>query len=234
MKVLVIGASGRMGQELAQSNQKAKHPLVMLGLSRQGVASGYSEVFKSLSDVPAESFDVIIDFSLPEALTEIAAFAVKNKKPLVSGVTGLTENQYKQLHVLAQEVPVLWSANMSLGIAVLTEALEVFKSLEGFDFQIEEIHHNKKKDNPSGTALALQLKLNEVSRRINPTPVGLRTGGVVGVHKVYAGSDEELLCFEHQALNRSVFAKGALRAAQWLKSQGPGYYSLKNVLFSRS
>lgn len=233
MKILVVGASGRMGQELAEVNQKLKVPHELIGLSRQGQAKNYLSVFTDLKKVNV-SIDVIIDFSLPEALSDIVDYAEKNRKPLVSGVTGLGDGQYLELKKLSQVVPVLWSANMSLGIAVLTEALEVFKSLEGFDFQIEEIHHNKKRDNPSGTAMALQLKLNEVSKKINPTPIGIRVGGVFGVHKVIAASEQEVISFEHQALQRSVFAKGALQAAQWITQQSPGYYSLKNVLFSRS
>lgn len=234
MNILVMGASGRMGREILQMSQQGKDQIKLYGVSRKGQAEGYPEIFANLASVDAHLIDLVIDFSLPEATDEVIQFCREQRKPLVSGVTGLSNEQFKKLKALAEEVPVLWSANMSLGIAVLTEALEVFKSLDGFDFQIEEIHHNKKKDNPSGTALALQLKLNEVSRKINPTPVGIRTGGVVGVHKVFAGSDEELIVFEHQALNRSVFARGALKAARWLKAQNPGFYSLKNVLFPRA
>ena len=103
-----------------------------------------------------------------------------------------------------------------------------------FDFQIEELHHNRKKDNPSGTAITLQNELAAVTKTQPPKPIGIRGGGIFGVHKVWAMSDEEVLCFEHQALNRTVFARGAVRAAQWLvKKKKSGLYSMKEVLFSK-
>ena len=119
---------------------------------------------------------------------------------------------------------------MSLGVAVLNQALELCSQLEGFDFQIEEFHHKRKKDNPSGTAITLQENLEKATERKLPPPIGMRGGGLFGIHKVWAFSEEEALLFEHQALNRAVFARGALKAARWLSQQEPGLYGMKDVL----
>jgi 4-hydroxy-tetrahydrodipicolinate reductase len=119
---------------------------------------------------------------------------------------------------------------MSLGVAVLKKAIRLFTHLDDFDFQIEEFHHNKKKDRPSGTAIALQEELQKtIPKKKLPEPLVVRAGGIFGIHKVYAVSDEEMLCFEHQALNRRVFAKGAVRAGLWLSKQRPGSYELEDI-----
>ena len=122
---------------------------------------------------------------------------------------------------------------MSLGVAVLTEALEVFSKISQYDFQIEEFHHNRKKDRPSGTAKSLQEKLEHSVGRKLPEPVSIRGGGIFGVHKVHAMAEEEHLVFEHIALNRAVFARGAVEAAQWLCSKKKGFYSMRDVLYNK-
>ena len=123
--------------------------------------------------------------------------------------------------------PIIWSA------AILTESLKVLGLLKGADFQIEEFHHIRKVDKPSGTALWLQEALEKVvGKTLNPA-LAIRGGGIFGVHRVHAMCEEETLTFEHQALNRKVFARGALAAAQWLKSQCPGQYQMADVLRSQ-
>ena len=116
--------------------------------------------------------------------------------------------------------PVFYSANMSLGVAALRKAMQVFNYLSDFDFQIVEFHHNQKKDNPSGTALMLQKALPKSSK--SKQPVGVRGGGIFGIHNVYAMSESEIIEFSHTALNRQVFAKGAVKVAKWLHEQKPG------------
>ncbi|WP_374029484.1 4-hydroxy-tetrahydrodipicolinate reductase [Bdellovibrio bacteriovorus] len=129
---------------------------------------------------------------------------------------------------------MLWSSNMSLGVAVLNEALKSLSAISHFDFQIEELHHNKKKDKPSGTAITLQENLEKAVGRELPEALAIRGGGIFGVHKIYAMSDEEVLTFEHTALNRTVFAKGAVQAAEWLVKQKPGLYQIRDVLFGKN
>ncbi|MBX2988074.1 MAG: 4-hydroxy-tetrahydrodipicolinate reductase [Bdellovibrionaceae bacterium] len=209
LKVGLWGASGRMGQEVSRLLADARD----LSLAEKSV-------------------DIWIDFSSPEGFDEILKKAVKAGTPLVSGTTGLSAKQKDALKKAGRKIPVLWASNMSLGVAVLNEAIRLFSRLEGFDFQIEEIHHNRKKDRPSGTALTLQETLREAVGGKIPDVLSMRGGGVFGVHKVWAFSEEEVLMFEHQALNRAVFARGALAAARWLAGRPAGLYHIRDVAFS--
>lgn len=178
--------------------------------------------------------DVWIDFSTPEALAEVLKKAAEYKKPVVCGTTGFSKKEKNLLASYSKKIPVLWSSNMSLGVAVLNEAIKSMAAISHFDFQIEEIHHNRKKDKPSGTAITLQENLEKVVNKKLPETLAIRGGGVFGVHKVYAMSDEEVLVFEHSALNRAVFARGAVKAAGWLvRQKKPGLYQMKDVLFGK-
>lgn len=231
IKVAVIGAGGRMGQEITKVISQTKGLEAFIAVSRTQV-DGYAHSINDLKDPMLGRADVIIDFSSVDLFDRVIEISVKLKKPLVSGVTGITAAQEKKMKAASTKIPVLWSSNMSLGVAVVKEALAAFSALQGFDFQIEEFHHNKKKDNPSGTALTLQKRLKEVVSGNVPEPIGIRGGGIFGVHKIWAMSDEEVICFEHQALNRTVFARGAVRCAQWLvKKKKAGLYTMREVLF---
>lgn len=230
LKIAVIGASGRMGQELAKVIAESKTAEASVGVVRQGKAQGFSLSMNKLDGKLADKADVVIDFSTLENFENVLSFCAKEKIPLVTGTTGLGEKEKKALKKYSEKTPILWSPNMSLGVAALKEALKALGHLEGFDFQIEELHHNKKKDNPSGTALFLQDELVKQTKKKIPSPIGIRGGGIFGVHKVWAMSESEVLCFEHQALNRKVFAEGAFKAALWLAKQKAGLYELKNVI----
>ncbi|MEN0057784.1 MAG: dihydrodipicolinate reductase C-terminal domain-containing protein [Bdellovibrio sp.] len=221
IKVGLLGASGRMGQEIVKVLES--HPSCELFYFYR---RGESEESSVLAEV-----DVWIDFSSPEALEQVLQRAAAHKKPVVSGTTGFTQKEKDLLAEYSKQIPILWSSNMSMGVAVLNEALKVLSSLPQFDFQIEEFHHNKKKDKPSGTALTLQENLEKVMQRKLPEPVAIRGGGIFGIHKIYSMSDEEVLVFEHTALNRAVFAKGAVRAAEWITQKKPGLYQMRDVLF---
>lgn len=229
-KVGVVGASGRMGHEVAKI--LGEHPRLeaYLGLDPKTVAFGFEHAAKNFQAEPCRQVDVWIDFSTPEILPDLLNFAGRENQAVVSGTTGLGESHQKILKTAAKKIPVLWSSNMSLGVAVLTEALKCFAHLKDFDFQIEEVHHNRKKDKPSGTALSLQKALVSAVGKKLPEPLGIRGGGVYGIHKVWAMSEEEVLIFEHSALNRAVFAKGAVAAADWLVSRKPGLYAIKDLL----
>lgn len=220
-----------MGQEIARLLEEDPGLTPYAGVDRSGRASGFEVVLPSFEGPGLEKVDLWIDFSLPTAFDGILDHCIKNKKPLISGTTGLSEKQKKRLLSASKKIPLLWSSNMSLGVAVLAEALGVFSKLKGFDFQIEEFHHRRKLDKPSGTALTLQEVLKSAVGPGVPEPLAIRGGGVFGVHKVWAFSEEETLMFEHQALNRAVFARGALTAAQWIHGKKPGLYRIRDVLF---
>jgi len=151
---------------------------------------------------------------------------------LVSGTTALNTANRTKMEVAAKKIPILWAANMSLGVHVLAQALKNLAPLQDWDFQVEETHHRLKKDKPSGTALFFQDILAKIILKTLPEPLSARVGAVVGIHRVSAASEEEMLIFEHQALSRTVFARGALTAAAWLaKRKGKAkLYQMADVL----
>ncbi len=229
-KVTLVGANGRMGKEIFALLQKSKILCPSIAVIRNGNISGFDKFVTDLNEITSDETDVIIDFSGLETFEHSLNISKNLKKPIISGVTGINSKQKKHLAEISKHIPVLWSANMSLGVATLKKALSALKGLDGFDFQIEELHHNKKKDNPSGTALMLQNELLNVVQKEVPQPIGIRGGGIFGVHKVYAMAEEEFLVFEHTALNRTVFAKGAIKAAEWILKKPPGLYSMDDVI----
>ena len=231
VRLAVVGASGRMGQEIARLAVQLKLFDLATGVARSS-APGFKRSTPALDEAAANEADVVIDFSLPEATAGVAAWCADRGKPLVSGVTGLAPAEREALKKASERAAVLWSPNMSLGVAVMAEMLKAWERLEGFDFQIEELHHAKKKDRPSGTALFLQEKLESAIGRSAPAPLAIRGGGIFGVHKAWAMGEEETISVEHVAMNRRVFARGALAAAKWIVGKPAGLYAMADVLLS--
>ena len=192
--------------------------------------------------------DVVIDFSRPEALPEIASYVRRTGTALLSGTTGYTEAEKEILFSLGTSAPVLWSANYSLGVAVLSRALRVIAPVLGPDFDIEitETHHNQKADAPSGTAKLL-LEAVDPEHRLRPVygregscgrrekdEVGihaLRGGTVAGTHTVHFFGPDEEIELTHRAASRQIFVNGALRMARLLPEKPNGAYDLQNILF---
>ena len=195
-----------------------------------GREAGGLDACLSLLKKASKRVDVVIDFSLSAATVEVASSCAKWTIPLVSGVTGLSANERQALTNASRVIPVLYSANMSIGVQILAKAIEALKGVEGFDISIEEIHHRHKRDRPSGTALLLDDELLKRTGQRAGEIVSLRGGGVVGDHRILAFSESEVLTFGHQALNRSVFANGACRAARWIVGKPAGSYSLADTL----
>ena len=192
--------------------------------------------------------DVVMDFSRPAALPEITAYVRRTGTPLLSGTTGYTEAERERLFALGSAVPVLWSANYSLGVAVLARALQVIAPVLGPDFDIEitETHHNQKADAPSGTAKLL-LEAMDPRHRLRPVygregnvgkreknEVGihaLRGGTVAGTHTVHFFGPDEELELTHRAASRRIFVNGALHMAHLLPGRPNGVYDLQKILF---
>jgi 4-hydroxy-tetrahydrodipicolinate reductase len=228
INVGVVGAGGRVGGELLALISKSEEFSPTYGIGYQ--AEGFQNNVESFQKVTKGSVDIFIDFSSP-ALFELALqYCLEHKIPLVSGTTGLLPAHHEQIKKAGEQIPVLWAPNMSLGVAVLKNALKVFKATRHFDFQVEEWHHRHKKDSPSGTALFLQSELERVIEKACPPAMVMRAGGIYGVHKIYAASEEEIIQFEHTAINRTVFARGALVAAHWLLRQKKGSYTMDDVI----
>ncbi|MEM9840015.1 MAG: 4-hydroxy-tetrahydrodipicolinate reductase [Pseudomonadota bacterium] len=230
MRIALLGGAGRMGQaikELAECDDFA------------GPASG-----------TARDTDVLIDFSSPEGTVEAALYCQSMQLPLVTGTTGLDDEQQATVREASSVVPIVQSGNMSLGVTMLKRLVaEAAEALQGFDIEILETHHRHKKDSPSGTALLLgeaaargrgttlseRAKFSRHGREEtrHPDEIGFavrRGGGVYGEHDVSFMSEGETVTLSHQALSRDAFARGALTAAKWVISQPPGLYGMDDVL----
>ncbi|RME87837.1 MAG: 4-hydroxy-tetrahydrodipicolinate reductase [Planctomycetota bacterium] len=255
------GAMGRMGKriaalsmednelELIQPLEHEGHPC--LGKS-YGSFIGHPEMESKISSSLEKKVDGIIDFSSPKGLRAILEKAKASKIPLVSGTTGLEKEDMLALQEASQNIPILYSTNMSLGINLLRRLVrEVARALgNDFDIELVEAHHNQKADAPSGTCMTLFEDICQVLKR-DPQQVArygregkpgkrtkeeiglhaLRMGSVVGDHRVYFASQEEILELSHRAQSRDVFAKGALKGLKWIIHQKPGLYSMEDMLF---
>ena len=222
---IAIAGAGRMGQAIAAGlEDQADMELV-------GVWSRGDDL-----DALASSADVVIDFSLPDGTAQVLEAVLRRKKPLVCGVSGLSDALMARLDEVARHVPLVYDRNMSLGIAVLERSVrEAAASLGGdFEVAIAEVHHVHKKDAPSGTALKLGEAVAESRGEQGTGSVNFaseRRGEVPGDHEVVMRSATETLTFAHSVTSRQVFADGAVRAGRWVVGQKPGRYAMRDVLF---
>lgn len=237
MKFLLIGR-GKMGRLLKETALANGDEVVgMLGSSDVAELSEMGKVA-----------DVVIDFSRPESLPEVCDYVRRTGTPLLSGTTGYTAAEMAQLKALGACAPVLWSANFSLGVAVLYRALRVVSDVlkPDFDIEIVETHHNQKADAPSGTA---KLLLDAIDPSHVLTPVygregntgkrakeeigmhALRGGTVAGTHAVHFFGPDEELEFTHRAASRQIFVSGALHMARLLPGKLNQVYDLQKILF---
>jgi 4-hydroxy-tetrahydrodipicolinate reductase len=197
--------------------------------------------------------DVIIDFSTPDASVELArACAARGGPALVIGSTGLSPDQDAEILKAAETVPIVRSGNFSLGVNILIGLVEhAAQRLDAADWDIEvaEAHHRRKADAPSGTALMLgeaaasgrgealaDVRAAPWDGLTGQRPTGsigfssIRAGGIIGEHTVLFASEDEVLTLSHSAIDRSLFAKGAVAAAAWVRSRKPGLYDMQDVL----
>lgn len=195
--------------------------------------------------------DVVIDFTAPSSCLANLQQAVKSAKAMVIGTTGFSDQELAELHAFAGQIPCVFSPNMSVGINVLLSTVgKIARSLgEQYNIEVIEAHHNKKKDAPSGTALKLaealaegmEWDLKEVGvyarhgitgeRKIREIGMQtIRAGDIVGDHTILLGGAGERIEITHRAHTRDTFARGALRAAEWVAHKPPGLYSMADVL----
>ena len=235
MRFLLIGR-GKMGS-LSAETARANGDEVAAALGR-----------RDLDAIGDKKADVVIDFSRPEALPEIASYIRHTGTPLLSGTTGFSPAEKTRLEELGQYAPVLWSANFSLGVAVLYRALRQISGVlqPDFDIEITETHHKQKADAPSGTARLLAEAVDPAHAltpvygregscgRRGKSEIGihaLRGGTVAGTHTVhFFGVDEELE-FTPRAASRQIFVNGALHMARLLPGRPNGVYDLQKILF---
>ena len=235
-RALVHGA-GRMARRvLAHMPEFEKYELAGVVSRTQPEDLPATDWVASLEDFNT-SADLLIDFTLPGGTRTAADWCACNGVALLSGTTGLTDEDIKALKTAAQSVPVLWAPNLSFGVALMASLVRQAAGALGAsaNITINDIHHQHKIDAPSGTALALANAVMEGrSERLESLSNGdegeltfssVREGEVIGEHTVSFALADEVIEITHKALERDVFAKGALKAGEWLVGQGPGYYS---------
>ncbi|GGF33330.1 4-hydroxy-tetrahydrodipicolinate reductase [Aliidongia dinghuensis] len=243
----VVGTTGAMlaGGTAQAATLQGQDLGSLAGLAPLGVTVGNDAV------ALVQASDVVIDFTAPAVTVRLAALAAEAGKALVVGTTGLDPAQTAAIQAAARQAPIVWSANMSLGVNLLLGLVEQAAARLGPDYDIEvlEMHHRMKVDAPSGTALALghaaaagrQVPLDEVWVKSRDGHTGarasgtigfatLRGGDVVGDHTVMFAGLGERVELGHKASDRRIYARGAVRAALWVKGRPPGLYGMKDVL----
>ena len=238
MRAILCGANGAMGKLI-----DAALPGEVVG--RVSI-DGENNVPKTFADLGDMSADVLIDFSHHTAIADVLAYAKKNNMAVVVGTTGHTPEEKDMIFAAAKEIPVFYSGNMSLGIAVLCRlAKQAAACFPDADIEIVEVHHNRKVDAPSGTALMLFNAIKEV--RPNATAncgragegkrtreeIGisaLRMGNVVGIHEVHICTGNQTLVLKHESGSRAMLADGAVDAARFMAGKTPGFYNMESIL----
>lgn len=248
VRIILSGCNGRMGRVISACVHEREDCSIVGGIDLDtSMPFGYP-VFGTPADcqVPA---DVLIDFSTPAVLPALLEMVLRAGLPAVIATTGLGESQVRLIGDAAKHIPIFFSANMSLGVNLLTElAKKAARVLGGeFDIEIVEKHHNQKVDAPSGTALMLADAIghsldtlpqyvydrHSVRRKRAKNEIGLhavRGGTIVGEHDIIFAGHDEIITLSHSAMSKEIFATGSLSAALFLTKQGPGLYDMSHLL----
>ncbi|MGB4658627.1 MAG: 4-hydroxy-tetrahydrodipicolinate reductase [Mobilitalea sp.] len=247
--IILRGCNGRMGQIITDIAAGDDKTTIVAGIDVSANPNHNYPVYNDFAEC-TEKADVIIDFSAPVNLKEMLSYAEEKKIGIVICTTGFSKEQLELIDEASKVIPIFRSANMSMGISVVTKLLKeaaVALSEAGFDIEIVEKHHNKKVDAPSGTALLLADAMNEVlnneyeykydrtqEREMRPKKeIGIsavRGGTIVGEHEVIFAGTDEVIEIKHVAYSRAVFAKGAVQAAKFLPGNAAGMYEMSDML----
>ncbi len=236
MKIAISGITGRMGKTIFSLLEEFKDMELVGGTNRE-------KGLDSLSSIP----DVIIDFSSHSSLSKLLKYAMKDNCKLVIGTTGYTDKEEKAIEAASGEIAIFKSSNMSIGINVINAVLKEVTEVLGknADIEIVEMHHNKKKDSPSGTAKMFYQTIKSVLSEVMlvygrkgdnvraKNEIGMhsiRAGGIFGVHDIIFANEDEVLELKHTALSRKAFARGALMAAEFISKKKRGLYSMRALL----
>lgn len=236
-RAIVVGAAGRMGTLVAAELAARGHEVV----------GGYDADTVAQLDEAAPAAELVVDFSAPAALPHVVAYARRTGAAVVSGTTGLGDDDLASLRALGETNRVIWASNYSLGVAVLRRAAALAAAaLPDWDVEIVETHHNQKVDAPSGTAKALLAAVDPAGERPvvsgregvcgprRPGEIGvhaLRGGTVAGTHEVHLFGTDEELCLTHRATSRQIFVTGAVTAAERLLARPAGLYDFDTLMF---
>ena len=222
VRVLLVGAAGRMGKTIV--DLASNDPNIDI-VAKYDLGDPIEPAMKNC--------DVVIDFSQADATNEICRTALHHRKSLVIGTTGHSQEQHLMIENTAQSLPIVFASNFSVGVNVLFWLTRKAAELLGSDFnpEIIETHHKMKKDAPSGTARTLAEIVKRTRNLDSQIPIqSIREGEVVGNHTITFTAPGERLELTHRASSREIFARGALRAAQWVTGKAPGLYSMQDVL----
>lgn len=248
MKVLINGILGHMGKEVAKLCEEGYRGATLVG--GVDIAGGeYADcpIYSTVDELPRDlDIDVIVDFSHHCCAPALLAYAVENNIPTVVATTGHTEEEVEAIESASEHIPVFFSANMSLGVALLVElAKTATLAMPTADIEIIEKHHNRKLDAPSGTALMISKAICEVREECYPNPgrngkqkrekneIGIhaiRMGNIVGEHEVIIGTGSETITIKHEAHSRALFAEGGLAAADFIVDMPAGLYDMKSLV----
>lgn len=263
INIAVNGAAGRMGGriitaiketeglQLAGALEMAGHPAVGQDAGLLAGCGPLEVMIVDNHEQALQNAEVLIDFTFPEVSIKNVEICARLNKKIVIGSTGFTPEQRSVVEQYAQQIPIVLAPNMSVGVnacfKILKEAAKILG--EGFDVEIVELHHNQKKDSPSGTAVRMgEIVADALGRDYQKTAVyhregmcGARTkeeigmqtvrgGDIVGEHTVYFIGMGERIEITHRAMSRDMFARGAVRAAGWIADQQPGIYDMQDIL----
>lgn len=246
--IAICGANGKMGRTIYSCIKEREDCTVTGGIDRNTVTDLDYPVVDAPSKLPVKP-DVIIDFSNPTCIDSLLEYCMSTGTPIVIGSTGYSDEQIAKIKNAAEQIPVFFTFNMSLGINLLVQLAKKAAAVLGgqFDIEIVEKHHNQKIDAPSGTAIMLANAINETldnsktyvydrhSRRQKreKSEIGMhaiRGGTIVGEHDVIFAGHDEVITLSHSAASKTVFAEGSINAAVFLKNQAPGLYDMSAVL----
>lgn len=245
LKIIINGYSGSMGKVLTKCANEDSELEIVCGSSKDDLDVPF-KTYHKMSEVE-ELADVIIDFSHHSTIEDTLSYAIKTKTPIVIATTGFNDEELTKIKKASNIIPIFHSSNMSLGVNVLVKLVkEAAKSLNGFDIEIIEKHHNKKLDAPSGTAVMIANGVKEVlpdseyiygrhgrSDKRSSNEIGIhaiRGGTIVGEHTTIFAGHDEVVEIKHSAQSKDIFAKGAIAAAKFLVKQEAGYYNMNNML----
>lgn len=248
VRLILSGCNGYMGRVITQCVAERCDCQIVAGFDINTESHHGFPVFANPENCQIEA-NALIDFSHPSALSGVLAYAKAHRLPAVIATTGLSAEQQDAVKQAAGDIPLFFSANMSLGISLLAELIQKAAAILGNDFDVEilEKHHNRKVDAPSGTALMLADAVSQalpyeptyvydrqsVRKPREKTEIGIsaiRGGTIVGEHDVIFAGRDEIITLSHTAMSKEIFAVGAINAALFLTKQEPGYYSMRDLV----
>lgn len=247
VKVLLCGANGKMGHAVRNAAAETENVKIVAGFDINTQCDDFP-IYDDFNKI-TEEIDCIIDFSNCEVVGEVLNFARETKTPAIICTTGLSKEQTSMIEFYSREIPIFFSANMSIGVNLMMDlARKASQILDGsFDIEIIEKHHNQKLDAPSGTALALADAISEsvsfapqytydrhsVRKKRDKNEIGIhavRGGNIVGEHTIIFAGNDEVVEIKHSATSKNVFAVGAVRAALFMKGKEPGLYNMTDLI----